>query len=167
MPSYFVAVVAAMPGVYAEQNGVFYSVANATSSEDACQQIAQQIVAAGVACPPFMITTPGANVTACNLTSSVTATSVATPVPSAPTLNASADSQGNVTLTWTAEGPANQVGYVLERGTVSGGPYTPIVRQFTTGYTDPTLAAGTYYYVVLATNLNGAAQSAQVAVTIP
>jgi hypothetical protein len=69
------------------------------------------------------------------------------------------------TLIWSAA--ANATGYTVMRGTLNGGPYTPIQAVSSTAFTDTGLTGGsTYYYVVTATNSAGTgAYSAQVAAT--
>jgi hypothetical protein len=69
-------------------------------------------------------------------------------------------------LTWTASTGAG--GYNVKRGTVSGGPYTPIASGLSVlSYLDTGLLNGTtYYYVVASTNLWGeGANSVEVSVT--
>ena len=62
---------------------------------------------------------------------------------------------GHVSLSWSAN--AYAVTSTLERATTSGGPYTTLVSNLTTGtYTDSTVTFGTpYYYVVAGTNPAG------------
>jgi hypothetical protein len=56
---------------------------------------------------------------------------------------------------------------VVKRGTVSGGPYTTIASPTVTSYADTGLAAGTYFYVVAASNSAGtSANSNQATATI-
>ncbi|HZU97267.1 MAG TPA: fibronectin type III domain-containing protein, partial [Planctomycetota bacterium] len=78
-----------------------------------------------------------------------------TSAPPAPTnLVASAVSQAQINLTWTASSGAT--GYVVSRGTQSGGPYAQIGSVAGTSFQDTGLvAATTYYYVVQATNAGG------------
>ena len=84
-------------------------------------------------------------------------TSVLSPpaaAPGAPVLTATAGytpgGQGQVALSWTA--PAGATDYTLQRGTVSGGPYTTLASGLTgTTYTDLAVTFGTtYYYIVRA-----------------
>ena len=57
-----------------------------------------------------------------------------------------------VALTWSASDGAT--GYLVKRGTESGGPYTTVGTTAATSFTDTTAANGTwYYYIVLATAL--------------
>ena len=70
-----------------------------------------------------------------------------------------ADGGGAIVLAWSASASTNVVGYVVLRGTVSGGPYTPLSPAASaTTFTDTGLTDGTtYYYRVRA--LDGANQS--------
>ena len=57
-----------------------------------------------------------------------------------------------VALSWLASDGAT--GYMVKRGTESGGPYTTVGTTAATSFTDTTAANGTtYYYIVLATAL--------------
>jgi hypothetical protein len=73
----------------------------------------------------------------------------------------------SVTVTWNASAGATY--YNVERGTVSGGPYTLIGTSSSTSYTDTTVALGqTYYYVAEACNIIGCSGfSAQQQVVMP
>jgi hypothetical protein len=86
--------------------------------------------------------------------------------------------QHTVTLTWTAgTGGGTTTGYIVQRGTTTGGPYTqigttPSPTQETyvdTSATGNVLSEGTtYYYVVLATGPGGNSPlSPQASATIP
>jgi hypothetical protein len=67
-----------------------------------------------------------------------------------PPVLSGAASAGQVALSWTACSGATS--YTIERGTTSGGPYTPLATVTGTSYTDTTIAVGTtYYYVAYAT----------------
>lgn len=86
------------------------------------------------------------------------AVTVTTPgAPSAPVLSA-ADGLNQVALSWSppADNGSAVTGYVLSRGTSSGGE-TPLATLGTvTSYTDSAVAAGTrYYYTLQATNAVG------------
>lgn len=72
---------------------------------------------------------------------------------------------GQVALSWTA--PLGATGYILKRGTVSGGPYLIIASPTLTNYTDSGVTNGTTYYYVVATLRSGAgsANSGQVSAT--
>jgi Fibronectin type III domain len=88
-----------------------------------------------------------------------------TSVPAAPnTLSATPVSTSQINLSWH-DAATNGTGFVVSRGSVSGGPYTDIgsTPSGTTNYNDTGLATGTtYYYVVRATNfLGGSAPSSQ------
>jgi hypothetical protein len=77
-----------------------------------------------------------------------------------------------VSLTWTASTSPSVVGYYVERGTTSGGPYE-ILNSSTdmeTAYVDSTVQNGKeYFYVVVSVNNGGheSKPSEQVSVTIP
>jgi fibronectin type 3 domain-containing protein len=75
-------------------------------------------------------------------------------LPPAPTgLTATADN-AQVTLNWSASLGATS--YSVKRATVDGGPYSVIVTNLTTSYTNTGLVNGTtYYYVVSALNALG------------
>jgi hypothetical protein len=77
-----------------------------------------------------------------------------------------------VSLSWGASASPNVVGYYIERGTTSGGPYSFLNSSPDAGtsYVDSTVQSGKeYFYVVVAVN-NGGNQSepsGQVSATIP
>jgi len=80
--------------------------------------------------------------------------SVTTPPPAPGTLNAT---PGNtqVGLSWTSA--AGATSYVIERGSVTGGPYTNVGTANGLSFTDSGLTNGdTYYYVVAGVNSGGA-----------
>jgi Glycoside hydrolase family 44 len=87
--------------------------------------------------------------------------------PSAPTGVAATVGSGTVTITWNAAGGATS--YTVERGSASGGPYSPIatLAGSSTSFKDSGLTNGTtYYYVVTGANSAGASpNSAQVVAT--
>jgi fibronectin type 3 domain-containing protein len=94
----------------------------------------------------------------------------ATPVapvtaPAAPTGVVATAGNAQVVLNWSATTSAT--GYVVKRGTVSGGPYTQIATPSATSYTDAGRTNGTkYFYVVDASNSAGvSANSAEVNAT--
>jgi len=72
--------------------------------------------------------------------------------PSAPTgLNATAVSQTQINLSWTAS--AGATSYTILRSTTSGGPYASVGTSTTTSFSNTGLTCGTtYYYVVTASN---------------
>lgn len=78
--------------------------------------------------------------------------SFATEILDPPTnLNATAQLGLVVNLTWTATVDVRATGYLVLRGTASGGPYTQIgtvTPRTTTSFTDLPVLPGTYYYVV-------------------
>jgi fibronectin type 3 domain-containing protein len=88
-----------------------------------------------------------------------------TAVPAAPTGLAAAPGNAQVTLTWTASSGA--IGYYVKRSTTTGGSYTQIAAQSSTGYADTGLTNGTkYFYVVAAYNSAGSsANSAEASAT--
>jgi fibronectin type 3 domain-containing protein len=76
-------------------------------------------------------------------------------VPSAPiNVSAAALSGSKISLAWAPTTMAS--GYVVKRGTKSGGPYSSIARPSSNSFVDTGLTDGkTYYYVVSATNSAG------------
>jgi hypothetical protein len=75
--------------------------------------------------------------------------------PPAPTGLTATAGTGQVSLTWTASTGATS--YNVKRGSATGGPYTSVAAISTASYTDSTVTGGaTYYYVVTASNANGA-----------
>ena len=94
----------------------------------------------------------------------------ATPVapvtaPAAPTGVVATAGNAQVVLSWSAS--AGATGYVVKRGTASGGPYTQVGTPTATSFTDTGLTNGTkYFYVVEASNSAGtSANSAEVNAT--
>ena len=82
------------------------------------------------------------------------ATAATTPLAPPASLTAAAGNT-QITLTWPAVSGAT--GYTVERGAVSGGPYTPVGTPTGVSYTDNGLANGVAYcYVVATNNANGA-----------
>jgi fibronectin type 3 domain-containing protein len=88
-----------------------------------------------------------------------------TSAPSAPAGVVASAGNAQVALTWSASTGAT--GYVVKRGTVSGGPYTQIGTPTAANFSDTGLTNGTkYFYVVDASNSAGAsANSAEVNAT--
>ncbi len=80
-------------------------------------------------------------------------------LPAAPSgLTATAVSTSQIQLAWT-DNATNETAYQVARGTVPGGPYTPIATLVSNSvsFTNTSLPpASTYYYVVRATNAIGA-----------
>ncbi len=75
--------------------------------------------------------------------------------PAAPTGLTALNGDTQVTLNWTASGGAS--GYIIKRGSVTGGSYTQVGTSGTLSFTDTGLANATdYFYVVAATNAVGA-----------
>ncbi len=75
--------------------------------------------------------------------------------PGAPASLSATPGIGSVALSWPAVSGATS--YLVQRATVSGGPYLTGGEPSSTSYTDTGLAAGTtYYYVVKALNSAGA-----------
>lgn len=76
--------------------------------------------------------------------------------PANPTNLVATGGQGQVSLIWDANQEADLAGYHLYRASQSGGPYTRVSGSLLTGtsYTDG-VAAGTYYYVLTATDTSG------------
>jgi hypothetical protein len=88
--------------------------------------------------------------------------------PAAPTNLTATAGNTQATLNWNVSTSAT--GYVIERASVTGGPYTTIASGVTTNsYIDTGVADGlTYYYVVAAMNSNGVGpQSAEANTTLP
>ncbi len=96
--------------------------------------------------------------------SSQTSTMPSLPAPAG--LSATATSS-QVNLSWS--GVTNATGYVVKRGTTSGGPYSTLNPTTGTSFSDTTVASGiTYYYVVSATSTgHEGANSTQVSGALP
>ncbi len=74
--------------------------------------------------------------------------------PDAPnSLLAAASTATAISLTW-ADNSSNEEGFLIERATSSGGPWSPVttVAANTSSYEDASLAENIYYYQVTATN---------------
>ena len=99
--------------------------------------------------------TNAAGASASSAQASATTLAPAPTPPPAPTgLTAEASSHQRIDLSWHAVTGAT--GYIVFRGTRSGGPYAQIATPAATSFTDTGLSAGTtYYYVVQATNAAG------------
>ena len=81
----------------------------------------------------------------------------ATTLPAAPTaLTTAAVSSSQTNLAWT-DNSSNEIGFKIERGTSTTGPWTLIATTVANAinYQNTGLAAGTYYYRVRATNAGG------------
>jgi autotransporter-associated beta strand protein len=88
--------------------------------------------------------------------------------PAAPASLSATAGNTQATLNWNVSTSATS--YVIERASVTGGPYTTIASGVTTNsYTDTSVANGlTYYYVVAAMNSNGVGpQSMEANTTLP
>ena len=83
----------------------------------------------------------------------ITARPAPTAAPAAPATFAAVASAASVTLSWSAVSAAT--GYVVQRATASGGPYTFLQSVTETTCTDYSLSAGTTYYYEVAANNNG------------
>jgi hypothetical protein len=85
--------------------------------------------------------------------------------PAAPTgLSATAVSQTQVNLSWSASSGATS--YNVYRSTTSGGPYTSIGSSTTTSFSDTTASCNTtYFYVVRAVNVCESGNSNQASAT--
>src|SRR4029077_10089214 len=92
-----------------------------------------------------------------------TAGTIDTTPPTAPTNLTATGSVGSVSLSWTASTDnVGVAGYRVYRSTTPGftpSPATLIGTTAATSYTDPGLAAGTYYYLVTAYDAAGNASS--------
>jgi hypothetical protein len=74
--------------------------------------------------------------------------------PSVPAGLKATAGNAQVALSWSVS--AGATSYIVERGTMSGGPYTQIGTATSASFTDTGLANGTaYYYVVVAVNSAG------------
>ena len=77
-----------------------------------------------------------------------------TPPPAAPQNLFATASNAAVFLKWNSA--TNATGYNLKRAPLTSGPYTPLVSQAATNYSDAAVANGNFYfYVVTATNRAG------------
>ena len=86
--------------------------------------------------------------------------------PNAPTSLTATAGNGQVALSWTANGATS---YNVKRSITSGSGYAPLANVATASYTDSTAANGTTYYYVVSAILSGveSGNSAQVAATPP
>ena len=93
------------------------------------------------------------------------ATAATTPLAPPSTLTATAGNT-QISLTWPAVAGAS--GYTVERGAVTGGPYTTVGAPTGVSYTDNGLTNGTaYYYVVATNNANGTGPLSEEATATP
>ena len=96
-------------------------------------------------------------------------TSITVPVTGAGV--AASSSAKVVELSWKASTSSGVSGYYVYRGSTSGGPYTKLDSSPIAGtsYSDSSVSAGEYYYVVAAVNSDGteSAYSNQAAVSVP
>ena len=81
------------------------------------------------------------------------ATATATAAVLAPSGLTAKSSKNSVALSWGAA--AGAASYNVKRSGSSGGPYALIASIASTSYTDESLAAGTYYYVVTSMSASG------------
>jgi rhamnogalacturonan endolyase len=91
----------------------------------------------------------------------------ATTAPAAPTNFTATAGTGKVTLNWTA--PAGAISYLIQRSSVSGGPYTILSSSATgTSFVDNTAGNGTtYYYVLAAIGINATGPNSNEASATP
>jgi fibronectin type 3 domain-containing protein len=89
----------------------------------------------------------------------------ATPQIPAPTGLSAVAGDSQIALSWNAS--AGATSYIVKRATIGGGPYTSLITNVTTVYTNVGLANGvTYYYVISALGADGqSANTAQVSAT--
>jgi len=79
---------------------------------------------------------------------------VTPPPPGIPTNLTALGTNLLIYLNWYAS--SNASGYILQRSTTNGGPYSLLANLTATNYADSAVMAGTtYYYVVTATNIVG------------
>ena len=89
----------------------------------------------------------------------------ASPPPVAPTGLSAAGGAGSITLAWT--GSAGATGYVVQRGSAAGGPYSTVASPASPGFTDTGLPASTaFFYVVQARNDAGTSGNSNEATAI-
>jgi kumamolisin len=82
--------------------------------------------------------------------------------PTPASLVATAVSTSQINLSWSAS--AGATGYVVLRGSASGGPYTSVATPTTTTWDNAGLSAGTaYYYVVESSSTHGSSPNSNVA----
>jgi subtilisin-like proprotein convertase family protein len=87
-----------------------------------------------------------------------------TPPPAPTGVTATAASQTQVNVSWTAS--AGAVSYNILRATTSGGPYTQVGTSATTSFADTGLTCNTaYFYIVQAVGACASANSAQATAT--
>jgi len=88
-------------------------------------------------------------------------------IPAVPTGLTATAVGTSVNLSWTAS-TGTPAGYNISRGTVNGGPYTPLVTLGqVTSYVNTGLSNGTYYYVINAFNSAGtSANTSQASATV-
>jgi fibronectin type 3 domain-containing protein len=99
---------------------------------------------------------------------SATPETVDTVAPAAPTGLVAVAGDGEVSLSWDANGESDLSGYKVYRSTTSGGPYTEIADVVANAYMDAAVVNGTtYYYVVTAydTSLNEGDNSSEASAT--
>lgn len=121
--------------------------------------------AAGISAGSFTLGTKPSGYSYSLTAVSGTLSLVVTPPPAAPGALAAVIGDSQVALSWNASTYATA--YQVQRATTSGGPYSTLVSQAGTSYTDTGLTNGTtYYYVVSASNAAGTSgNSTQIAAT--
>jgi hypothetical protein len=148
-------------------SGVSISAQNFSASS----ALAGSIVAPGQAVALGIVFTP-ATATAFSGTITIASNAPNSPI-SIPVSGAGvATPAHSATLSWNASTTSDVVGYLVERGDQSGGPYTPLTAApiTATTFTDSTVVAGhTYFYVVVAVDVSGqtSAPSNEASVTVP
>lgn len=96
----------------------------------------------------------------------VTATTAAFTIPAKVAGVVASAKNGSVELSWTEQLEVS--GYLIKRGTISGGPYTTLSTVTNNSYTDLTVSNGTtYYYVIAAENSLGEGEGSDEQMAMP